>query len=40
MRSAGETVDDIRENAKLRKEQGYRKVKMPVSIQIGMSCRG
>ncbi|GFZ42318.1 hypothetical protein JCM24511_00033 [Saitozyma sp. JCM 24511] len=26
---AGETVDDIRANAKLRKEQGYRKVKMP-----------
>ncbi|RSH94912.1 hypothetical protein EHS25_004718 [Saitozyma podzolica] len=26
---AGDTVDDFRENAKLRKEQGYRKVKMP-----------
>jgi hypothetical protein len=29
-------VDDFRENAKLRKEQGYRKVKMPVSPQIDM----
>ncbi len=26
----GETVEKVTENAKIRKEQGYRKVKMPV----------